>query len=443
MKPFSPDGAIYFYCTKRQLVWPKVVSSYDGYRKYIQYTATSDAIYFYALQGLGLTSLPAFIRTRWRIRDGYYQTGDFFSGVLSGRIACGQDATITITAAATGYFGVGNDASGNLSESCYLEAGQSYTFTNFAKDEGALLYIYQADRMSSIDLSALTLSDNFDFSVMSLVETIITGGETHVERPMGYNKLEAYMLGDLPFLKTLDIRNTGAKSLDASKCPRIEHIQTEGSVLENITLAETSPINDISLPPTMTSIRFVGLPELTYTGLSASSGLQIESMPNVGRLRLETSPKLDAIQMLRDVLASQTASRKLSMLRISDMTLKADGSELLAILEYGVAGMDEDGNRQDKPVVNGTYELTVIRETDEIESLESGIDGLVILTVIDAYIDLINWFNNESYGGEPYYENVTLDNINEVLEYYNGETYEEYLERFAEDNMDINDLINK
>lgn len=94
-------------------------------------------------------------------------------------------------------------------------------------------------------------------------------------------------------------------------------------------------------------------------------------------------------------------------------------------------------------VVNGTYELTVIRETDEIESLESGIDGLVILTVIDAYIDLINWFNNESYGGEPYYDNVTLDNINEVLEYYNGETYEEYLERFAEDNMDINDLINK
>ena len=47
------------------------------------------------------------------------------------------------------------------------------------------------------------------------------------------------------------------------------------------------------------------------------------------------------------------------------------------------------------------------------------------------------------HGGEPYYDNVTLDNINEVLEYYNGETYEEYLERFAEDNMDINDLINK
>ena len=443
MKPFSPDGAIYFYCTKRQLVWPKVVSSYDGYRKYIQYTATSDAIYFYALQGLGLTSLPAFIRTRWRIRDGYYQTGDFFSGVLSGRIACGQDATITITAAATGYFGVGNDASGNLSESCYLEAGQSYTFTNFAKDEGALLYIYQADRMSSIDLSALTLSDNFDFSVMSLVETIITGGETHVERPMGYNKLAAYMLGDLPFLKTLDIRNTGAKSLDASKCPRIEYIHADGSALESITLAETSPINDIALPDTMVELRFIGLPELTYKGFSATSGLQMTALPAVQRLRIETSPKLDAVRMLTDVLSSQTAKPALSLLRIAGQPLKGDATELLAVLERKVAGQDTDGNKVAKPVVNGTYELTVIRETDEIESLESGIDGLVILTVIDAYIDLINWFNNESYGGEPYYENVTLDNINEVLEYYNGETYEEYLERFAEDNMDINDLINK
>ena len=38
---------------------------------------------------------------------------------------------------------------------------------------------------------------------------------------------------------------------------------------------------------------------------------------------------------------------------------------------------------------------------------------------------------------------TTITYINEVLEYYNGETYEEYLERFAEDNMDINDLINK
>ncbi len=441
MKPFSPDGAIYFYCTKRQLVWPKVVSSYDGYRKYIQYTATSDSIYFYALQGLGLTSLPAFIRTRWRIRDGYYQTGDFFSGVLSGRIACGADATITITAAATGYFGVGNDASGNLSESCYLEAGQSHTFTNFAKDEGALLYIYQADRMSSIDLSALTLSENFDFSVMSLVETIIAGGENHVERSMGYNKLTAYMLGDLPFLKTLDIRNTGAKSLDASKCPRIEHINAKGSALESITLAETSPINDIALPDTMVELRFLGLPELTFTALNSATGLQISSLEAVQRLRLENSPKLNAVVMMKTILENQAASPLLAMVRIVGQVLKGDGAELLTIIEQHVAGQDADGNKVTKPVINGTYQLTVIREAYEIEAIEQGISEITVFVVIEAFINLIEQVNNEAYGGVEEVETVTLENIAEHLEYYNGETYDEYLAEYAEENQDINNTI--
>lgn len=440
IKPFSPDGAIYFYCTKRQNIWPKVVSSYDGYRKYIQYTATSDSIYFYALQGLGLTSLPAFIRTRWRIRDGYYQTGDFFSGILSGRIACGADATITITAAATGYFGIGNDASGNLSESCYLEAGQSYTFTNFAKDEGALLYIYQADRMSSIDLSDLTLSDNFDFSVMSLVETIKTGGEDHVERSMGFTKLTSYMLGELPFLVTLDIRNTGAKSLDASKCPRIEHIWAQDSTLESIVLAETSPINDIALPTTMTELRFIGLPKLTYKGLAAVAGLQMEDLPSVNRLRIENSPMLDAVRMIADIMASQDNAHTLAMLRISNQPVRGDGAELLAVIDRGVGGMDANGNKTLKPVVNGTYELTQIREAYEIESIEAAIEGITVFVALDAFVNLINDINAETYSGDEDVDEVTLDNIDDHIYYYNGETYDEYLASYAEANSDITNL---
>ena len=437
IKPFSPDGAIYFYCTKRQNIWPKVVSSYDGYRKYIQYTATSDSIYFYALQGLGLTSLPAFIRTRWRIRDGYYQTGDFFSGILSGRIACGSNAKIKITAAATGYFGLGNDASGNLSESCYLEAGQSYTFTNFAKDEGALLYIYQTDRMSSIDLSDLTLSENFDFSVMTLAETIKTGGENHVERSMGFAKLTSYMLGDLPFLVTLDISNTGAKSLDASKCPRIEHIWAQDSQLESITIAETSPINDIALPPSMTELRFIGLPKLTYTGLDAVAGLQMEDLPSVNRLRIESSPMLDAIRMLADVVSSQDTTRSLAMLRISNQSTVGDGSELLAIIQRGVGGMDTNGNKTAKPVINGTYSLTQIREQYEIDEMERSIEGITVVVSLDAFVSLINTINGEAYSNDEEVDEVTMDNIDDHIYYYNGETYDEYVASFVEANSEL------
>ena len=250
------------------------------------------------------------------------------------------------------------------------------------------------------------------------------------------------MLGDLPFLTTLDIRNTGAKSLDASKCPRIEHIHAEGSALESITLAETSPINDIALPNTMVELRFIGLPMLTYKGLSASSGLQMTNLPAVQRLRIETSPKLDAIRMLSDVLSSQSANRALTLLRIVGQTLKGDATELLTVIERGVAGQDADGNKVSKPVIDGTYQLTVILEDYEIEALENGISEMTILVVIEAYIDLIDDVNAEGYGGSEEVGTVTLDNIGDHLLYYNGETYEEYLSNYARENADINDLIN-
>lgn len=443
LNPFSPQGAMYYSVEKRLKFWPKMVSSYDGERKYIQYTATSDAIYFYALQGLGLTALPSFIEKRWRIRDGYYQTGDFFTGVLSGRIACGSDAKIRIVAAKTGFFGIGNDASGNLSESCFLEAGQEYTFTNFSHEEGALLYIYQADRMREIDLSQISLDANFSFSVMTLCERLILGSDSHIEYPIkSYAPLSMLNLGELPFLVHLDIKNTGAKSLDASQCPRIEHIYAQGSALESITLAETSPINDIALPNTMVELRFIGLPMLTYKGLSASSGLQMTSLPAVQRLRIETSPKLDAIRMLSDVLSSQSANRALTLLRIVGQTLKGDATELLTVIERGVAGQDADGNKVSKPVVNGTYQLTKILEDYEIEAIENGISEITVLVVIDAFIDLIEDINGEGYSGEDEVGEVTLGNVGEHLLYYNGETYDEYLSNYADENTDINDIIN-
>ena len=54
MQPFSPEGATYFFLTARIRRWQKKVSSYDGERKYIDFTGTTaNNIYFYALQGLG------------------------------------------------------------------------------------------------------------------------------------------------------------------------------------------------------------------------------------------------------------------------------------------------------------------------------------------------------------------------------------------------------
>ena len=154
--------------------------------------------------------------------------------------------------------------------------------------------------------------------------------------------------------------------------------------------AETSPINDIALPTTMTELRFIGLPKLTYKGLAAVAGLQMEDLPSVNRLRIENSPMLDAVRMIADIMASQDNAHSLAMLRISNQPVRGDGAELLAVIERGVGGMDANGNKTLKPVVNGTYELTQIREAYEIESIEAAIEGITVFVALDAFVNLIN-----------------------------------------------------
>lgn len=444
MKPFSPEGAMYFFMEKRLKIWPKMVSSYDGIRKYVQYTATSDTIYFYALQGLGLTSLPDFIEKRWRIRDGYYQTGAFFSGYISARIACAPGAKIRFTAAKTGYFGIGNDNTAAVSESVYLEAGQSYEFTNFSHQTGALIYIYQSDRMSSLDLSEISLGSSngeIDFSVMMLVVSLILGSATHSEVPTGYRAMTSAKLGNLPFLETLDIRNTGLTSIDGSGCPRLQKLDARDSSVESFAVAQTSPINDIAMPGTLTDISLIGLPNLTYSGLGSTAGLQVSSLSKVQRMRMETSPELNARHLLRDTLEGQTAEPVLSAVRISGMPLKGDASELTELLDRNVGGLDSDGVRSSRPVVNGSYELGRILESSEIERIESGIEGITLNIVVEAYVNAIDEVNGEYYSGVAEVDTVTLDNIGDHMQYYNGETAGEYVQRMAEANKSIHDII--
>lgn len=446
MKPFSPEGAMYFFIQKRLKIWPKMVSSYDGIRKYVQYTATSDTIYFYALQGLGLTSLPDFIEKRWRIRDGYYQTGAFFSGYISARIACAAGAKIRFTAAKTGYFGIGNDNTAAVSESVYLEAGESYEFTNFSHQTGALIYIYQADRMSELDLSEISLGSSngeIDFSIMLLTVSLILGSATHTETPTGYRAMTSAKLGNLPFLETLDVRRTGLTAIDCSGCPRLLKLDARDSAVESFAVAETSPINDIAMPGTLNEISLIGLPNLTYDGLNAPSGLRVPSLSSVHKLRIETSSEFNARRMLIDILDAQAHDPVLAALRLNGMALKGDALELQEVIRRTVAGLDSDGNRCARPVINSEYQLTTILDETEINRIEESIDGITLFTVIDAFIELIDTVNAEYFSGDSEVDTVTLDNIGDTLVYYNGETYEDYIARIAEDNRSIHDIINE
>jgi hypothetical protein len=375
--PFSPEGAKHFFVDARIKRWQKKVSSYDGERKYIDFTGTTaDQIYFYALQGLGLTSLPAFIERRWRFRDGFYGTGDFFnvSGVLSGRVNAPNGATITIKAAKAGYFGIGNDSSGTTSERVYLEAGETHSFTNFSHEEGALLYIYQADRMSKIDLSEISLSNSFNFSVMTLAEEIILGAEGKTTLSIGaYTPLTNINLGELPFLKKLDITDTIITNVDCSNCPRLEGLYAAGSRLERVDLADGAKITYLQLPDTYKYLRLRYLPNLV------TEGLDLEDPASVTFLIVEECQKLDGMELLR-TLAGTTGSA-LRNVRVKTVKALGNGTDLTALMGMDLGGYDAVGNVTAKPAVIGEYRLTRYYEDTDVAAFSAAFDGLVVKNV--------------------------------------------------------------
>lgn len=398
LKPFSPDGALYFFVESRIKRWQKKVSSYDGERKYIDFTATSDAIYFYALQGLGLTSLPAFIERRWRIRDGFYGTGDFFSGVLSGRVNAPSGAKIRITAAKTGYFGIGNDSSGSLSESVYLEAGESHNFTNFSHEEGALLYIYQSDRMSMIDLSEITLSNNFDFSVMTLVEEIYIGKVGKVNLTIGaYTLLTNLNLGELPFLKKLDVRETLITNVVCSGCPRLESLYAAGSQLVRADIADGAKVTYMQLPSTYEYLKLRYLPELTLSGLILADASSVKT------LIVEKCAKIDAYTLLNTVAGS--SGSRLSVVRALPIAASGNGNDLATWVSLNMTGLDVNLNAQSAPAIDGTYMLTKYADASVLASWQAALSEL---TIHQAQYTMIEYDDAEANGYDGNIRN--LDN---------------------------------
>lgn len=338
--PFSPKGALHYFVRSRIEVWPKVVSTFDCERKYIKYSELYNDIYFYALHGSGRQSLPAFIEQRWRIRDGYYQTGDFkdASHVLGGRIGAKAGARITFKAAKDGYFGIGNDG-GNVTQGMYLKAGETGVFTQFQHGDNVLLYIYQADRMSEIDLSEISLDPNFQFSQMALVEKIRIGSATHRDEwrlsPGNTGFLENMNLGDLPFLRELDITGTEVTTVNASKCPRLERVLAAESALTTIALAETAPVETLELPATMTDLSLVNLPKLSYPG-----GLTLAGLGSVQRLMLSGCPNVDPMGLIGEIVKSSS----IRFVRLPDVNITAPSSLLLALKGSGAVGLDPTGN---------------------------------------------------------------------------------------------------
>lgn len=336
LRPFSPQGIEKYWITDRLNKWPKLVSSYDGIRKYIEHSESNDN-YFYALHGLSIQRLQDFVKTRFLYRDGFYKCGDIYSSAISMRCT-GTNMSVTITAAKDGFFGIGVDQTMNLRESVYLEAGESATLhsenTNLAS--GIMLYIYGADNIAELDIRKATPKQSgWDISQATLLQKLIIGGSGYSPATSTGEELNTLNLGQLPFLEEIDVRNFPLTSIDATYCPRLVSVLATGSKLQSFTPAETSPITTLQLPNTMTNLSFVNLPNLVYP----DGGLTIAGFSNVKRLQVSGCDNIDAYTILKDAIDGGAA---ITEVNVTGLDVTAGQDILTALMASGAKGIGSD-----------------------------------------------------------------------------------------------------
>ena len=232
-----------------------------------------------------------------------------------------------------------------------------------------MLYIYQADRMSMIDLSEVSIDPQFGntLSKMSLLQELYLGSENHKEWKMSPGNtgfLTNLDLGDMPFLTTLDIRNTEIITVNCSKCPRMESVHADNTSLSAITFAETSPISTLALPGTITELVLNNLPNLTYPG-----GLSLGGVSKVTKIFVNECPYIDTMTLLEQVVNAS----ELKTVRIPNVNATASVEMLRSIKNGGAIGLDANGNAYDEKGqcsgITGRWILVELIEQNEIEEL--------------------------------------------------------------------------
>ncbi len=399
--PFSKEGLTKYWITDRLSKWPKLVSSFDGMRKYVEHSK-STANYFFALHGLSIQRLKAFIEERFLFRDGFYQTGDLYSSTFNMRISAAEDVTIKIKAAKQGFFGLAVERVDTITDSCYLAEGEEYTLkaNSHILGAGNMMYVLGANKIAEIDISCGTVSESgWSISEMVLLRKLVIGGENHTPVTITAGALKNLNLGSMPFLEEIDIRNTGVTAVNATYCPRLTTLLADDSNLATLSLAETSPISTLHLPKTMTSLTFVNLPNLAYP----NGGLTIASMAGIKSLSLSGCPNIDGRTLLTELVGEKAKVASISMVGL-DITTP---SEILTYFkEQGTKGTADEGDVCTG--LQGQWMLSNLLTDEELAELQAYFPKLTILNmqfssiVFDDTVEdpenITNLDNNTGYG---------------------------------------------
>lgn len=441
---FTYDRAVFWFNTRQCDRMPKAVHNADSKFKYIDSfgqvsedgSGTTNN-YLDMAQGTREEHRKWAMSERFQYQNAKWGAGSFRESRIYLRVNTAGESTVpakvevNITAAQDWYFAFRFAANAGWDPVRVL-AGESHTFKapDGSNPNDTETYIHQADRLSDIgDISAL-YPTTCDIAQGRMLTRLVVGNKT-----AGYRgKLATLTFGSHPLMTYINVCNipTLSSSLNLLGCSALEEIEAQGSAITGLNLPAGSGVKKIHLPESTVRLEFDRFPNLT------NSNLVIDGYANIQSVCITDCAHLNPMQVLDAITA--TSGNALQYIRVTGGTLRGTGEELIRLINLGVRG-DQDKNG--KPEILGTYHMTKLPESNELDIIISGInpDGFSVVLVVEAFTGAMDEVNADTYGGASEVDTVTLDNVSEHLLYYNGETAAEALARQAEADRDIHELI--
>ncbi len=423
--------------------WCARLYNRSGWFKYVRpevegYTDSAGKLayanYMYALNGSAEMHRNFFIENRYKLLDAKWSCGAWIEDNIDVYISRTQTKAadkMIITSAAEYYYGWGTKNAGIRQHKHAAAANSQVTleFTGaFAINDPVI--IYGASKMQHIDFTgacdffAGKMNLNNCAALRTLDLSVPSGKKASGARDFHV------ILTSCSQLRTLDLNGQkNAKTsqtepvLDLTGNTLLETLDAGGTQITTATFAEGAPLTSVKLPATLTTL------SLRYLSALKTAGVAIEGTDNVTTLVVVDCPGVNW-QTLFDEFPN------LKTVRIVADTTSGDGHELQAMLDRQMGGIGDENESVTRPVVRTVYHLTNFADTD---ALSAYITDIEFVEDVNTYIGFISdeLCVGDEYNGTTTCDEPTLDNIGADFDYFNGETAEEYADRFEAANASI------
>lgn len=354
--------------------------------------------YLEAMQGSRMAHRHWFVTNRMGLFDAWGSTGQYTATDISFKGNSAAGATVRAVAAREFYFEFRREGETMTHDKVTKDQEWSYTYNQVA-NIGTIFHLFGGTWMKKLDLSDWGGFTDMNIPVLPILEDLILGNSNKT-----YALTELVVGVKLPMLQTLDIINyTNLPSLDLSGCTRLLKVNAMGcTAMATMTFAQGAPLNSLHLPSNYQTLTLRSLPNITREGIT------FDNLRSITGLWVENCAGLDGFALFKELFA--LSNRSIKYVRLTDLVLEGDGSDLKAWYDAELGGFDAQGNTiNNRCKIGGYYQLTTYLDDDTFAKYVERFDELnirqpqyTIISCDDTVADDANYTNHDNKSGYEY-----------------------------------------